>query len=314
MAFLRSFFISGLVAVVLAAFATAADAEVKFPPGMRIGLEPPADMTLSTHFPGFEDADRKVSIHILDLPAGAYGELETSAFNKNQPGLDDVKRESFPFQSGIAFLISGHGEQNGAIVYKWFLLAKASGPDQNLATLVNVEVPEAARSVYTDALIRQTLASVTFRPAPIQEQLAMLPFKLDDLGGFRVMQALAAGGVILTDGPTDDLTKQPYMIVSVGRGGPQQAGDRARFARDLLQTAPVRDMSVTFADAIRISGAPGFEIRATANGLHGEPISIVQWVRFGTSGFLRVIGVSRPDAWDALFPRFRTVRDGIDLR
>jgi len=37
-------------------------------------------------------------------------------------------------------------------------------------------------------------------------------------------------------------------------------------------------------------------------------------VRFGSGGFLRIVGVGRKDDWDALFPRFRAVRDGIDLR
>ena len=86
--------------------------------------------------------------------------------------------------------------------------------------LINVEVPESARAVYSDAVIRQALASVTFRPMPIQEQLGLLPFKLGQLAGFRVMQVLAQGGVILTEGPTDDLSKQPYVIVSVGQGSP----------------------------------------------------------------------------------------------
>ena len=88
--------------------------------------------------------------------------------------------------------------------------------------LINVDVPEAARAVYSDAVIRKALASVTFRPTPIQEQLGMLPFKLNELAGFRVMQAMPRGGVILTDGPTDDINKQPYIIVSVGPGAPSE--------------------------------------------------------------------------------------------
>ena len=50
---------------------TAAGAKPVFPPGLRIGLEAPGDLKPSTHFPGFEDVDRKVAITILDLPARA---------------------------------------------------------------------------------------------------------------------------------------------------------------------------------------------------------------------------------------------------
>ena len=299
----------------LSALCPAAYAEPVFMPGMRIGLEPPGDLKLSTHFPGFEDTDRKVAITILDLPAGAYEEVERSAFAKNQRGLTGLKRESFPFASGVGFLISGQAQANGVTVDRWFLLATATGGNvQNLAVLINVEVPEAARSVYPDAVIRKALASVTFRATPIKEQLGMLPFTLDELAGFRIMQALPVGGVILTEGATDDLSRQPYMVVSVGRGAPGEPAERGKFARDLLGSAPLRDLKLQSAEAMRVGGAPGYEIRAQATGPRGDPVLLVQWVRFGTGGFLRVVGVGDKDAWDQLFTRFRAVRDGVNLR
>jgi hypothetical protein len=104
------------------------------------------------------------------------------------------------------------------------------------------------------------------------------------------------------------------MIVSVERGGPPTPEDRARFARDLLATAPVRDLSFQSAESMRINGGPGYEVRAQAKGPGGEAVSLVQWLRFGNSGFLRVIGVSRTEDWNELFTRFRAVRDGIAQR
>ena len=65
---------------------------------------------------------------------------------------------------------------------------------------------------------------------------------------------------------------------------------------------------------MRIGGLPGYEIRAQAKGLNDEPLSLVQWLRFGGGSFLRIVGVGRKDDWDALFTRFRAVRDGIDRR
>ena len=297
----------------LAAFNPAASAEPVFPPGMRVGLEPAGDLILSKRFPGFEDTDRKTAISILELPARGYEEIERSAFGKQQQqGLLDLKRESFPFASGIGFLISGHAIDNGITLHKWFLLASVYGKD--IAVLINVEVPAAASTIYTDAVIRKALASVTFRPTPLQEQLGMLPFVLSEMAGFRVMQALPGGGVILTDGPANDINKQPYMIISVGPGAPSDPGERGKFAREMLASAPMRELNVTVADAMRIGGSQGYEIRAQAKGLDGAPLALVQWIRFGSGGFLRIIGVSRTDEWDALFTRFRAVRDGIEMR
>ena len=85
-------------------------------------------MKPSTRLPGFEDPERNAVIAILDLPASAYRDLENSAFNLNQQGLDQLKRESFPFENGIGFLISGIAQQNGAKIYRWSLLAMGIGP------------------------------------------------------------------------------------------------------------------------------------------------------------------------------------------
>jgi hypothetical protein len=312
---LRRLFIYVLLAWAgLASFAPAAIAEPVFPPGLRVGMEPPPGMTPSARFPGFEDAGQKAAITILDLPLSAYQELEAAAFNKVQPDLEQPKRESFPFESGIGFLISGIGHQNGVAVHRWSLLAQAVGGVQNLTVLINVEVPESALSVYSDAIIRKALASVTFRPTPVQEQLGLLPFKLRDLAGFRVAQISPNGGVILAEATPDNTSPQPFMVISAERGGPVEPADRSLFARDLMASAPVRDLSLQSAEPMRIGGIAGHEIRAQGKGPAGDPVTMVQWLRFGSNGYLRVIAVSPTDKWEQSFTRFRAVRDGIEAR
>jgi hypothetical protein len=292
-------------------------ADVTFPPGQRVGLAPPHGMTLSKHFPGFEDDDRKATITVFDFPAQAYDDLQTSLFSPpaSLKGMVVDKRESFPFDSGIGYLMVAHLTVDGVLLHRWYFLAKTiTGPVDDLTTLINVEVPDSALDKYPDAAIRAALASVTFRPPPIAEQLAMLPFQLNDLAGLRVIKVMAAGGAILTDGPTDDITRQPYVIVSVGPGAPERASDRGDFASKLLSSAPLRDLKVTSAEAMRISNLPGYEIRAQGIDLRGDPVVLVQWIRFGSTGFMRIIGVSNKDDWDRMFPRFRAVRDGLAPR
>jgi hypothetical protein len=290
-------------------------ADVVYPPGLRVGLQPPGGFTVSTRLAGFEDTGRSAVMTVLDLPARAYEDLSRSAFANDQKGIANLKRESFPFESGIGVLITGTSNEGGGPVHKWFLLAQAApGAVPDLTALVQVQVPEAALTVYSDAVIRKALASVTFRPTPVKEQLGLLPFKIKELAGFRVMQVLPAGGVILTEGPSDDITTQPYMIVAVGPGAPQDANERGRFANELLSTAPLANLKVQLSEPQRISGSQGYEIRAQATGPRGNDVSLVQWVRFGGSGFLRIIGVSPKDSWDTLFTRFRAVRDGVEPR
>jgi hypothetical protein len=293
----------------------AAAADPVFPPGLRIGLAPPPGMSVSKRFPGFEDADNKVAITLLELPLPAYDNVEKSIFGNVPPGLTVEKREMFPFHDGIGFLLTGTIQSDGVTLHKWFLLARSiGGVNFDLTALVNAEVPEKARAIYTDTIMREALASVTLRPPPLAEQVGMLPFKLGDLAGFRPIQAMAVGGLIITDGPTDDISRQPYMIVNVGSGAPAAPDDRARIARDMLASAPLSNLVITSTEAMRIGGNPGFEIRATAKDMHGDPVKLVQWLRFGAGGYLRIIGVGRADDWDRLFNRFRAVRDGIELR
>jgi hypothetical protein len=296
-------------------FVSTAGSETVYLPGSRVGLELPSDLKPSTRFPGFEDADRKVSIAVLDLPASAYFELETAAFSKLPSDLQQAKRESFPFATGIGFLISGVMRKDGTTLHRWSLLAQAVGDRvQNLTTLINVEVPESALTVYSDAVVRQALASVTFRPAPIQEQLGLLPFKFDDFAGFEVLQVTPTGTVVLADKPEDKSTDRSMMIVSIGRGSPSDAADRNRFARDLVITAPVRDLNIKSAEPMRIKSAAGHEIRAEGTDPAGKPVSMVQWLRFGSGGYLRIVGAAPAKEWDQIFGRFRTVRDAIEMR
>jgi len=298
----------------VATMAPADAAGVVFPLGSRVGLEPAGDLTLSTQFPGFVDAQRHVAVSILDLPAAAYDELTRSAFAANQRGLTNIKREGFLFTGGMGFLVTADAEVNGSTVHRWFMAASPAAISvPNQAMLIRVEVPDAARDVYTDAVVRKMLASVTLRQVPVEELLGLLPFKVGDLAGFRVSK-IVPNGVIVTDGPTDDVTHQAYAIITARPGGPTEPDDRARFARDLLADAPVKELRITSGDQIRIGGQPAMEIRADALNPSGEKISLVQWIRFAPNGFIRIIGVAPKDKWDAVFNRFRALRDGLTPR
>ena len=289
----------------------AAMAQPAFPPGLRVGLEPPPGMVASKRFTGFEDPERKAAILILDLPAPAYNEVENSLFSK-QPGLENITRRAFPFDAGIALLATADVSDKGVAAHKWFFLATAvAGPVPNLTAFVTVEVPASPRDVYTDAVVEKALKSITFRPAPVDEQLALLPYKVGNLGGFHVRQVAPPGVVIMSDKPTGNPFGQAYVVVSVANGGPSQPADRPLFAQDLLRSAPVRELAITSGENMRINGAPGSELRATAKDASNAPITMVQWLRFGTGGFMRIIGVSPTAEWDAMFPRFRAVRDGL---
>ena len=305
--------ICALALLALALATTGAAAEPVFPPGLRVGLEPPPGMVPSKRFTGFEDPERKAAIVVLNLPGAAYQEAEASLFSKPQTEVGGLSRRAFPFNDGIAVLATGIAQINDRPLHKWFFLATTvAGPVPNLTAFITVEVPESAHAIYTDAVIEKALKSVTFRTTPVDEQLALLPFRLTDLAGFHVRQVAPSGSVVLSENADGGLFKQGYVVVSVASGGPSNPADRPRFAQDMLNSGPVRDLAIQSGETMRVKGMPGSEIRATGKDADGAPISIVQWLRFGGGGFMRIVAVSPTAEWDTLFPRFRALRDGID--
>jgi hypothetical protein len=180
-----------------------------------------------------------------------------------------------------------------------------------------VQVPEEAKTGYPDAAMRTALTSVVARPSvPIDEQLKLVPLRLDQLSGLRVFRVVPPTAVFLTEGPKDTLeaTEQPLLAVSIGSGGPESTAGRDNFARNLLGgMAEFKDMRIVSRDMLKLGAMPTHEIQAEGvDAKTDAPIKLVQWVRFGNGGFLRLVGVARTEAWHDVFPRFRAVRDGIN--
>ena len=290
-------------------------AEPVFPPGSRIGLEPPAGMTVSKLFQGFEDREKNASIIFVELSGEAYTEIEKSFAVEalKAQGIDVQAREEFPLKDGRGFLVIAHLAVAGTPFRKWALVAS----EHDLTAVISIQVPDAAQDTYPDAALRASLATFTTRAAvPVQEQLDLLPFSLKDLAGFRIVRAAATGAALLTDGPKDaiELDEQPLLLITFLPGVGDQVSDRDSLARRAMSGTPgVTDMRIVRSEAMRIAGQPGHEILVDAKDAKTETqLRVVQWLRFGPGGSLRVLGAVRKDEWDKVFPRFRAVRDGIE--
>jgi hypothetical protein len=310
--------LSAVVPAVLAV-APAHAAETLFPTGSLIGFVPPPGFTVSKHFPGFENSDNGGSMVLLTLPPQAYAEIEKSmtpeAFKAQ--GITEEKRETLSLPDGKGVLVTGSEQDNGQKFRKWMFLGSVPAA----IGIAAVRIPDEAVKSDSDDAIKTSLLTMTARPSvPIEEQLSLVPFKLADLSGMRPVRILGGTGVFLTDGPKDTpaVADQPVFIVSIGQGGPEQAGERVNFARNLFTgLADFKDIRILSGDMLRLGGGslPTHELQAEAKDLKTDtPMKIVQWVRFGPGAFVRMVGVARADIWSKEFPRFRAVRDGIGPR
>jgi hypothetical protein len=294
----------------------ASAADPVFPLGSRMGFVPPPGFVVSKHFPGFEHPDSKASIVVATLPAEAYGKLEESIATEalKKQGVTEEKRETLTLAGGKALLVTANDQDKGQKFRKWMLL----GQLKEGVAMVAVLVPESALKTFPDDVIRKSLSTITVRPSiPMDEQLAMMPFKLNDLSGLRPVKVLGNTAVVLTYGDKErpSMNDQPFFAVEIRQGGPEQAPDRENFARNLFTNlGDVKDVHILTGDMLRLGGGAlaTHELQAEAKeAFTNTPMKVVQWVRFGSGSFIRMIGIARTDQWATAFPHFRAVRDGV---
>ena len=309
--------LAGLALIAAWAAAPALAADAVFPLASHIGLVVPATMKPSQTFRGFEDRDAGASIVILEIPpqavAGVEKQLSPEALKKE--GMAEDKRETVTVNGAKGLLLAGTQETDKKKFRKVLLLA--SWPEG--ASLVAFQVPDENKDKYPDAAVRAALMSVTLRPVvPIDEQIRLVPIVFDNLSGMRPFRVLGNSSIFLTEGAADpkEPADQPLLIVSIGPGGPEQASDRANFARQLFSGLnDFKDVRIVGTDVLRLDNLQTYEIQAEAKDPKSDvPMKLVQWIRFGSGAFIRFVGIARTDAWPQAFTKFRAVRDGTKPR
>jgi hypothetical protein len=315
-----------MASLLFAFFAFAASAaEPVFPTGSRVGLVPPGGMIASKTFPGFVDTDNKAAILITALPSGAYAEMEktlTPDALKKQ-GITADKRETLQLAIGNAVLITGTQVAPDKTTYrKWLLLAAA----HDLTAVVSVQVPDQS-TTYSDAAVRAAFNTLALRNTiPDTELLAMLPFKVGDLAGFRVANVIPGRAMLLIDNPdyphmvaTQDLPEYLYdarCTIVAAPGGSSDKEARANVARAAFASiGGIKDVQITMAEPVRLDHQDGFETVAHAKDAKtGADLMVVQWLRFGRGSFLQMVGIARAAVWEDELSRLRTMRASIEVR
>ena len=294
----------------------AAAADVIFPAGSRLGLVPPPGMVPSRTFQGFEEPGTKAAILLTTLPGDAYEQLAKSMVPETikKEGIEVERREAFELPAGRGFVLTGRQTIEKERYRKWLLIASAD----DLTALVNVQVPEQATN-YSAEAVRAAFATLAVRAQiPEAEQLALIPFRIGELAGFHVEDVLPGRAIVLVDPPSQtadgaSATAKARMFISALPGGPGEAADRDNFARVAFgQIVGIKDVRLQDAGPLRIANQPGYQTLAKAKDAGtGIDVMVVQWLRFGSGGFLRMIGIARADVWPEMFGRLRAVRDGV---
>jgi hypothetical protein len=289
-------------------------ADPVYPPGVRIGIAPLVGLAPAKTYSGFETSDQGVKVLLTELPAAAYGEVD-NAFKNNPAGMA-VKPESIETSAGKAYYTVENAKDATGNLRRYSMIV----PGGAFSGYVAVQVPENAMKIYTDDAVRQMFSSIVVRAeVPIEEQLGLLPFKITELSGFKTVRTLAPGAALLLADASDEtgIEGKSFMVIGTVGSAPDKAEDRGRFAQQAATMIPgLREGRITMSEPVRIDGVPGYETRVDAtSGKDNTPVSVVQWLRFGSGNVaMRIIASSPREEWPKAFPRFRAVRDGIQPR
>lgn len=291
--------------------------DVVFPPGSAVGLAPPAGLKPAQGFSGFQDSETNASIVVVEMPAEAYGQIVAKLTPAALAAMGFTvagEAEAWPLAGAQARIMRGTQTAHGLRFSKWVVVAGTP----TATAMVTAQRPEAARGTIPDEAIEAALRTITMRaPAGVDDQMAALTFRIGDLAGLRVVRAIAGSSLLLTEGPKDVVKdgSQPLVIVASSLGTVAPDGDRAALARRALsQLKQIRDVEV--GDAVREAGGPVEWVRHEGTAIDastGQPVRVVQVMRFEGAGYVRVIGLGRAsDA--ALSQKARRLAASITLR
>lgn len=300
-----------LIVLVLGTAAVAADPV--FPPGSRVGLVPPPGMTVGTSFQGFEDRGHGVAMLVSEVSAQTYDRIaqDFTPDAIRAGGMEEVSRETLRLPFGDGLLVVTRLGDKGNVVRKWALLART----EDLTVTVVAIVPAAARDSFPDAAMHAAFESIVVRAKLTpDEMLAVLPYRLADLSGFRLLRAGPDGTAVMTLGARDTSlpVEQPYFMITPRSAEAPEPAERDRFAQRLLASFLNRPTArIVNSEQLRIGGAAGHQIVAlTTDERTGDELAMVQWLRFGP-GVVQMFGMARRDRWEDAFAHMRAVRDGF---
>ncbi|MBE1206447.1 hypothetical protein [Aminobacter carboxidus] len=187
-------------------------------PGTTVTMTPPEGFAAAPDFAGFAHQEKQGSFLILEFPAEAMGQLATLFANQDtaaagfaQKGIVITGWEELATDDGNTVpLLHGTQEANGITLDKWMALY---GGEKTV--MVTFQILQANALAAAD--VKQAFASISSgEPATETNQLSALPFDIDVVAPFRVIQTLAGSSVLMMAGDLDADPEgiQPSVIVA----------------------------------------------------------------------------------------------------
>lgn len=274
-----------------------------FPDDRAVGLEPPPGM-IALHAVGvFADPQNRASIMLEELPPEQTAAAE-ERFAKGMIGQHAARlgtAEPLAVTGAEARLRRGHlGRAN-----VWLVLL--SRPEQ-IAFVTAIVQPGA----YPDDAIETALRSIVFRaPKTIEALIEALDFRIGDMAGFRPVATSGASHLLLTEGPLDVVRDHSQPIVKITLRGERPLSDeRSALARRLF--GRYEDLDEIRTASVSTEGDILFADGTALDPISGRSIAVMQAIRFGADGNIRILGMIPSTEGDRFADRFRRLARSVE--
>ena len=284
--------------------------------GSYVVMTMPDGFAESQQFTGALWPEGSASILVTELPAAAYepvaaGLLADPTALAEQGVLLDRTEET---TQGEHKAVIGRGRQQvGTQAYdKWLLLVGAP----HVALLVTAQMPSLLATAERKAKMETALKSITIAPER-SDPRASLPFTFGETERFRFSQGLSGSVVLLTDTAYKGSagTRPLFMAgMSLGTGCDPWQNDPHAFAAQALQSlSQVENLAISGTTDTTIGSDDALVTEATGS-LDGEPVIVVQTIRFRECAYLRTIGIGPADEAALYRDEFSTLSASVDWK
>jgi len=242
-------------------------------PGSVVSLSPPPGFAPAPNFSGFVSEDGRASILVAELPAGASGVVsglfvdESTARSRfASQGVEVDRLESLSVDGRMVPVAIGSQHAHGYTFDKWMALFSGSP-----TVMITVQAPRGHALTHKQAM--RALASVTLRPlATLGQKMAAMPFSIEPVPPFRLIDTLSGSAVVLTAGEldTDPDGLQPLVIVASQLSLPFASDDPEKVSDQLIAgTVRIQGGTIVSRENVPFGGITGHRVDGvTPDGRH----------------------------------------------
>ncbi len=297
-----------LIGLCLSGLQHAKAAEPTAVPGTTVTMTPPEGFVAAADFAGFMDIEKQGSFLVSEMPGPALVQLSPLFADENRAaksfatkGITITGREEIETAAGETVpLLHGTQAINGVVLDKWIALY---GGEKTV--MITFQIPQ--ENALEPQTMKAAFVSVSTGVAPaIDDKLSALPFEIEAIEPFRIVDVLGGASVLMMAGDkdVDPQGLQPMVVVALSQANGDMSNLAAVAERSLRETAGFKAAEITAKEVTAFAGMDGLVLQGTYED-DGIKKNFVQYIAVEDGRALRLVGT-------VVVERADEVEDAID--